>query len=73
MVERQGREIALVERRHPVRAAENLARGLRAQIGHHRNPAAVAAEHVVHPVVTAHMREKIERERDIPGPGVGDA
>src|SRR6185312_12288059 len=51
----------------------DLARYLVAEIGHHRDAAAVAAERVMHPRLFPHMRKRIEGECGVAGPAMGDA
>src|SRR6516165_12336538 len=52
--------------------AGDLAGGLIAEKGHHRHPAAVAAETIMQVVPPPHMWQCIEGEGDIASPGMGD-
>ena len=52
--------------------AENLPRGLMAQITQHGNARTVAAQRIMQVSELAHMRHFIEREGHIARPGVGD-
>src|SRR3954447_19664482 len=66
-------EFRRIEGADRVRLADDLAGCLIAEICHHGDAAAVAAERVVHAVVASHMRHRIEGKGDIAGPGMGDA
>src|SRR5215469_11871552 len=66
-------EFGRVERAYGISRSGNLAGGLIPKIGHHRDTTAVTAEGIMHTVVQTHMRYRVERERDIAGPGMGHA
>src|SRR5208282_431517 len=71
-IEGAGREVAPVEGVDAVRTAEDLPPRLRAEIAHRGDPAAVAAEGIVHAVLAAHVGEVVEGEGHVPGPGVSE-
>src|SRR5713101_682284 len=64
-IERMVGKIFGVEAAGVIRDAGDLARRLKAEIGHHRDPAAVAAETIMEIVALPHMRQRIECEGDI--------
>src|ERR1700719_2250889 len=66
-IEGAGGEIEVLEGADAIAAADDLARRLVAEIAHHGDAAAVAAERVMHPVDLAHMRQEVEGEGNVAG------
>jgi len=70
----RARGVAAVQRvDRRVAAARDLFGGLGAEIGHHGDAVAVAAQQIVQALVGAHVRHVIEREGDVARPHMGDA
>src|SRR5579883_2157304 len=67
-----GRQWA-VEHRCAALVAQDLEGDLVAEIRRHGYARAAAAEHVVEPVLGADMRNPVARQREAPGPAMGDA
>src|SRR5688572_27386815 len=72
-VERMSGEIRPVESGFAIAGIGDLAGVHDPQIGHHGNTGAIAAQRKVKTVQLAHVRQLVECEGDIAGPGMGDA